>query len=246
MRATRRRRSRVRLAVALLKDRKGEIHLDLPLAGRTDDPKFGVLWPVVLQMLKNLLVKAATSPFALLGSMFGGKDEFAGVAFAHGSTRLAPAERTKLLRLGEALRERPGLKLEVSAFVDRELDPEGYRVELLLQKMKTEKFLEMVRERKDLEGKSAESVELADAEYPRLLKAVYLKEKFPKPRTIFGTVKDIPDAEKRKLILADTVITDDQPAVAREGEGGGGAGISCQRGEAGAGTDLYQRWGYLP
>lgn len=61
----------VRLAIALLKDRKGEIHLDLPVVGQTDDPKFSV-WKVVLQMLKNLLVKAATSPLALLGSMFGG------------------------------------------------------------------------------------------------------------------------------------------------------------------------------
>ncbi len=43
----------VRLAVALLKDRKGEITLDLPVTGRTDDPQFST-WGVILQMLKIL------------------------------------------------------------------------------------------------------------------------------------------------------------------------------------------------
>ena len=49
----------VRLAVALLKDRKGEIRLDLPVTGRTDDPQFSV-WRVALKVLKNLVVKAAS------------------------------------------------------------------------------------------------------------------------------------------------------------------------------------------
>ena len=62
----------VRLAVALLKDRKGEIHIDLPVTGRTDDPEFSI-WRLVFQVLRNLLVKAATSPFALLQAAFGGE-----------------------------------------------------------------------------------------------------------------------------------------------------------------------------
>ena len=36
----------VRLAVALLKDRKGEIHLDLPVTGQTDDPQFSI-WGLI-------------------------------------------------------------------------------------------------------------------------------------------------------------------------------------------------------
>jgi len=30
----------VKLGLALLKDHRGEIHLDVPVAGRTDDPEF--------------------------------------------------------------------------------------------------------------------------------------------------------------------------------------------------------------
>ncbi|HEY6839146.1 MAG TPA: DUF748 domain-containing protein, partial [Geobacteraceae bacterium] len=195
----------VRLGVALLKDRKGEIHLDLPVAGRTDDPEFSV-WGVVLQMLKNLLVKAATAPLALLQSAFGGKEDFSTVAFAYGSAHLSAAEQAKLRQLAQAVQDRPALKLEVTGFVDRERDPEGYRVEVLTRKMKNEKFLALVKEKKNVEGQTAEGVEISPQEQSTWLKAVYRKEKFPKPRNIIGLVKDIPDDEMRKLILTHTVV----------------------------------------
>jgi len=199
----------VRLAVALLKDRKGEIHLDLPLSGRTDDPKFSV-WGVIGQMLKNLLVKAATSPLALLQSAFGGGEDFSSVAFAPGTSHLAPAEEAKLRNLARALSERPGIKLEVAGFADLERDPEGYRQELLLKKMKSEKFLSVVKEKRESAGLSAETMEIPTAEQSRWLKAVYEKEKFPRPRTIIGTLKELPDEEMRKLILANTAVGEQQ------------------------------------
>ncbi len=198
----------VRLAIALLKDRKGEIHLDLPVTGRIDDPQFSV-WRVVLKILKNLLVKAATSPFTLLSSMFGGKEDFSVVTFPYGSDEIPAAQREKLLNLAAALRDRPGLKVEVTGYVAKEPDAEGYRNELLLKKMKTEKFLELTRERKTSPGDSPNTMTLSPEEYSRYLAIVYKKEKFPRPRTIIGTLKDIPDAEKKKLILANTVVTDD-------------------------------------
>ena len=45
-------------------------------------------------------------------------------------------------------------------------------------------------------------------EYGRYLKLVYKKEKFPKPRTIIGTVKELPNDEMKKLILANTAVGD--------------------------------------
>lgn len=205
----------VSLAVALLKDRKGEIHLDLPLTGRTDDPKFSI-WRLVLQVLQNLLVKAATSPFALLGSL-GGGEEFSAVVFSPGSSRLSAAEEAKLLKLGQALAERPALKMEVSGYVDKEKDPEGYRKELLLKKMRAEKFLALVKAKKVQPGQSADDLVIEPQEQNQLLKAVYLKEKFPKPRNFIGMVKDIPDEEMRKLIYANTIVGDQElRTLARE------------------------------
>lgn len=195
----------VRLAVALLKDRKGEIHLDLPVTGRTDDPQFKV-WRVVWQIIKNLLVKAATSPFSLLQSAFGGKEDFSVIPFAPGSAQLDEAEKAKLAKIALALNDRPSLKVDLKGYVDRERDPEGYRLELLNRKMKAEKFLVLVKEKRNQPGDSAETMAIASDEAPRYLKAVYKKEKFPKPRTILGLEKDLPDAEMRKLILANTPV----------------------------------------
>jgi uncharacterized protein involved in outer membrane biogenesis len=198
----------VRLAVALLKDRKGEIHLDLPVTGRIDDPQFSI-WGVVFKILKNLLVKAATAPFALLSAIFGGEEDFSNVPFAFGSSSLSETERGKLAKLSQALLDRPALKLEVSGFVDRERDPEGYRSALLLKKMKNEKFIALVKAKKTEEGQGADNMEILPQEYSTYLKSVYKKEKFPKPRNFIGLAKDLPDDEMRKLILTHTVVSND-------------------------------------
>lgn len=197
----------VRLAVALLKDRKGEIHLDLPVTGRTDDPEFSV-WGLVFQVLKNLLVKAATSPFALLQAAFGGSEDFSGITFAPGSSQLAAAEREKLLTLAKALQDRPGLDVEVMGYVDKEKDPAGYRSEYLARKMRTEKFLALVKAKKNRPGQTPDSTAILPEEYSSYLKIVYRKEKFPKPRNFIGMVKDLPDDEMKKLIFTHTVVGD--------------------------------------
>jgi hypothetical protein len=195
----------VRLAVALLKDRKGEIHLDLPVTGRTDDPKFSI-WGVVWQVFKNMIVKAATSPFALLSSMFGGGEDFSSVKFDVGSSSLSAPEEKKLTAFAKVLADRPGLKMEIKGYVEREKDAEGYRRELLNGKLRNEKFLELAKERKIKDGENSDSIRITPEETSRLMKAVYKKEKFPKPRNVVGLVKDLTDDEMRKLIIANTLV----------------------------------------
>ncbi|ABQ28477.1 DUF748 domain-containing protein [Geotalea uraniireducens] len=221
----------VRLAVALLKDRKGEIRLDLPVSGRTDDPQFSV-WRVVLRILKNLLVKAATSPFALLQSLFGWKEDLGSVDFAHGSAELSAGEQEKLLKLATALKDRPTLKLEVVGFVDRDRDAEGYRNELLLKKMRAEKFMDMVKGKRNQPGDSQETMQIAPEEYAQYLKAVYAKEKFPKPRNILGLVKELPDAEMKKLILANTAVGEQQLQSLAEARAAGVRAFLVEKGGA--------------
>jgi len=195
----------VRLAVALLKDRKGEIHLDLPVTGRTDDPEFSI-WGVVWQVVKNLITKAVTSPFALLSSLGGSGQDFSSVQFAVGSSKLTAPEESKLMALAKALADRPGLKVEIKGYVEKERDAEGYRRESLNQKLRNEKFLQLAKDREVKEGESADSVQITPEETSKLLKAVYKKEKFPKPRNVIGFVKSLPDDEMRKLIITNTVV----------------------------------------
>jgi hypothetical protein len=104
----------VGLAIALLKDRNGEIRLDIPVAGEIDNPEFRV-GKVILQVLVNLLVKAATSPFALLGSLIGAGEDLGYVEFDFGASALSDANAKKLDALAKALYDRPNLKLEIAA-----------------------------------------------------------------------------------------------------------------------------------
>jgi hypothetical protein len=185
----------VKLAVALLKDRKGEIKLDLPVSGSLDDPQFSIVG-VTFTIIKNLLVKAITSPFALLSALIGGGEDFSAVYFELGSAELSQAEQGKLTKLVEALQERPGLRVEVSGYIDAENDPEGYR------------RVELERKIHELSGKPIDAL-LSDRDRSRALNKVYRRASFPKPRNVFGMVKGLPDAEMEKLILANSPAGED-------------------------------------
>jgi len=199
----------VKLGLALLKDRNGEIILDVPVMGRIDDPRFNI-WGIVWQVIKNLLVKAVTAPFSLLSSLFGGGSDLSVVGFESGAHTLLPPEEQKLESLAKGLADRPELKMSLSAYVDPEKDAEAYRNELLNRKLKREKILALARERQTAAADSAETVSLSPEEYSTYLKAVYAREKFPKPRNALGREIALPDAEMVKLILAHTKVEKDE------------------------------------
>ncbi|MFT3923741.1 MAG: DUF748 domain-containing protein [Myxococcales bacterium] len=111
----------VRLATALLRDREGVIRLDLPLSGTLDDPTFKV-WPLVWKVFKNIMVKAVSAPFDLLGSLFKGAEKARYVDFTAGKAELDHEARSGLASLSKALRERPKLKLTIPVGTLSELD----------------------------------------------------------------------------------------------------------------------------
>ena len=196
----------MRLAVALLKDRNGEIHLDLPVTGSIDDPKFSI-WGVVWKIIGNLLVKAATSPFALLGSLFGGGEQLSYLEFPAGIADIPAAEEGKLGNLAKVLHERPALKLEIEGHVDVDKDREGLRQLIFRRKVAARKLADLA-----IKGQPApalDNVRVETAEYPKYLTLAYKAEKFPKPRNIIGMAKDLPVPEMEKLMLTHIRITDD-------------------------------------
>ena len=111
----------VKFATALLKDRNGVIELDVPVTGSIDDPTFRI-GPIVWQVIKNILVKAVTAPFALLGSLFAGAEEAQFVDFAPGSATLDPASAGRLAALSKSLVEKPAIKLDVPIGALPEID----------------------------------------------------------------------------------------------------------------------------
>ncbi|MEJ2526021.1 MAG: DUF748 domain-containing protein [Desulfuromonadales bacterium] len=198
----------VKLAVALLKDGNGEIHLDIPVYGDLANPQFsvpGVIWTVI----KNLLVKAATSPFALLGALVGGGDEdFSTVNFDLGSAQLKPEEQEKLTRMAKALLERPGIDVEVSGYIDAENDPEGYRKEQLAQQIRRLKYRDMLDSGTLPADAGEQGIKVGPEDYDAYLWDVYQDADFPKPRNFLGITKKLPASEMEKLIYANTPVTD--------------------------------------
>lgn len=115
----------VKLGLALLRDRQGVIEIDLPISGDLNDPEFSV-GKVVMRAFVNLLAKAATSPFGMLGSIAElaglSGEELGQVVFVPGQVAAAEGEDRKLDALADALKERPQLLLNVRGAVAPELD----------------------------------------------------------------------------------------------------------------------------
>jgi hypothetical protein len=124
----------LKLAVALLKDRRGIIDLNLPVSGTLDDPEFR-LGPIIWKAVLNLLTKVVTAPFAALGALFGGGEEMQFVDFDAGKAELPVAQTENLNKLAKALVERPQLKLSVPLTVVSTQDSEAIARAALKQKL---------------------------------------------------------------------------------------------------------------
>jgi hypothetical protein len=193
----------VKLAVALLADRNGLIDINLPVSGSLNDPQFK-LAPIVFKLILNLVVKAITSPFSLLAGAFGGgADELGMVSFAPGSAVLTAQALPGLDKVVKALMARPALKMTIVGTASLEVEREAFKREQLKALLLSEK-----RHAGIVNGVSANPTNepegqggVTAAEYPVLLKAVYRRADFPKPRNLIGMAKDIPPAEMEALLL---------------------------------------------
>ena len=196
----------VNLAISLLKNNRGEIDVNLPISGSLDDPEFSV-GGLIFKVIGNLFVKAVTSPFSLLGSMFGSGEELSNVEFAPGRATINEAAGKKLETLAKALNERAALKLEITGRADPEADKEGIKRVAIERAMKAEKLKDTLK--KSGEGDSLDSIEIAPEEYKTYLTRAYKEAKFPKPRNIVGLQKELPVEEMEKLMLTNLPASDD-------------------------------------
>ncbi|NDY91719.1 DUF748 domain-containing protein [Ideonella livida] len=157
----------VRLALALLSDRHGVIDVNLPVSGSLSDPQFSV-GQVVLKLLGNMLVKAATAPFALL--MGAGEAAPDALPFPPGLAQPAPEALGALDALAGKLKERPGLQLGLTGLADPQQEREAMRNAWLEQQLRIERRKEL------LAAGAALDVEVSPpqgAERERLLRALH-------------------------------------------------------------------------
>ena len=169
------------LALALLKDRHGRIDIDMPVQGNLDDPEFSY-WGLVFQALGNVITKAATSPFSALGNLLGDDAEsLQFIEFPEGKVDLADHEQEKLVKLAQALKERPGLRLEITGAADPESDRLALANERLKKQIRESKIREL-QAASPQASRQVEQVVVTKDDTIRLVQKLYEKH-FPKPTT---------------------------------------------------------------
>lgn len=193
----------VKLAVALLADADGTINLDVPVSGSLNDPQFSV-GPVVWKIIKNIVLKALTAPFSLLGG--GGSAEDGGrIAFAPGSSRLSAPAMQSLDKIAQGMANKTSLHITVSGSAHLEAERDGLKRALLDQQLLAEK-----RRRLAGDGKDATSITaVSEDEAPALLRTVYRRADINKPRNFLGLARDLEPKEMQALLLASIQVDAD-------------------------------------
>jgi hypothetical protein len=208
----------VRLAVAILKNSRGEIDLNIPVSGSLSDPQFS-LGSVIWSAFMNVLTKAITAPFSLLASAVGAiaggggsgdtgsSQDLSFVPFKPGLATLTGNAKNGLTTLGNALRDRPALHLSICGRVDPDKDLEGLREAWVDDQVRAQKARDI--------GKDPESVQVTQGDYDKYLERAYRKAKIPKPRNFVGLAQDLPRDQMKKLMIEHAPVSkDDLPKLA--------------------------------
>ena len=110
----------IKLVLALLRDKNGNITLVVPVEGDLDNPKFK-WWKIVGQVFKNIFTKAVSAPASLIASSTGGNEEdFKEIKFVLGQGSLTEKQVGQLYKVVKMLEEKPELFMELKQTVDKE------------------------------------------------------------------------------------------------------------------------------
>jgi len=189
----------VKLAVSLLKDTDEKINIHLPVKGRTDDPEFSVIG-IIIKMLRNLIAKAATSPFGLLDALYPGASELSSIDFEYGRSVLPDGLDKRLGILSKILSDKPSLSLEITGFSDPYRDRVRLKELAFEKKLKAQKLRDMLS--KGSKATDLDNIIILPEEYEHHLKKAYQDE---------GFAQITPDADREEMkrqILGNIYIDD--------------------------------------
>ena len=137
------------------------------------------------------------------------------VEFDFGNAALSEAGEKKISALAKVLYDRPKLKLEIEAYVDKDEDKEALKKAEVNRLIKLQKLKEMI-------DKGQAPVPLIDisippSEYERYLTLAYKAYDFPKPRKAAGGSQTLPPLEMAKRIHDSIAVTDGDLALLAAG-----------------------------
>lgn len=118
----------VRLAINLLKDLNGEIHLDVPIEGDLKDPNYK-LGKVIWQTVRNILLRAVTAPYRLLARTFSiDEDGLKQLHFGLLQREVNKEHERQLRDLGKVLKAKDDLNVEFKRVTDKFEEVERYAI----------------------------------------------------------------------------------------------------------------------
>lgn len=192
----------LKLAIALLKDVDGKISIELPVTGDLNNPQFSVM-PIVWQTLRNLIVKAAAAPFKMIGGLVsgGGSEDLGTVSFAPGSSDLSKDAEGSLVKLSNALKERPALRLEIEGTAAASSDGPPI-AEQRLEREYQYNYYKMLQRRGDKVPAQASLLQVPDGEKGPLLEGIYRTRLKTQPPAEW---KDLGKEERTAKMRADVI-----------------------------------------
>jgi uncharacterized protein involved in outer membrane biogenesis len=212
----------IRLAVALLKDTKGNIEIELPVKGDLNNPEFSVM-PIVWQTMRNLLLRAVQAPFKFIGGLVAGGSEvdLSSVRFGPGSSELDGPAQSALDTLANALKERPSLRLEIEGMSAISSDGPLLAAQRLEREYQST-WYKMLQRRGDKVPASASELEVAEGDKAILLEGIYRTRLKQQPPAEWKQLKDDERREKMRAAILQSWQSSDallrQLGQARAGE----------------------------
>lgn len=184
--------------------RNGVIDINLPVSGSLNDPRFSV-GGIIVEVIVNLLTKALTAPFALLGGV--GSDELSLVEFQSGTALLTAGGAGAVDKVAKALTDRPALTMTVTGAVDPVAERESFQQADVEARLASEQRREAQRAGAAAGPASAASA-VSGEDRARLLKDLYKRTDPPdKPRNALGFAVDVPPAEMEALLTRLVPVT---------------------------------------
>ena len=129
------------IAIALLRNSNGVIDINLPVSGNVDDPQFAI-GSIIWKAFVNLMTKAVTAPFSLLGAMFNfSEDEIKTVKFDPLESEIGPIQKETLDKIAQILKSRSEIAIELTASFEENKESYELKKQKYLNKKKNDKNL---------------------------------------------------------------------------------------------------------
>ena len=182
------------IAIALLEDKNGVIDINLPVSGNVDEPQFSI-GSIVWKAFVNLITKAVTAPFSLLGALFNfSEDEIKSVKFNLLEDEITPIQKETLDKIALILTQKKDIAIKVNS---------SYNQEKESFELKKKRYFEKESENKKLKKEELEAlvskIKIDNKELEAIGKnrALNIKEYLVKEKAV----------DEKQIILKDEIKT---------------------------------------